>query len=273
MSTATTEALTPYADGKILGGRIGHTGYLVINNPERHNATSLAMWKGAYDVVEQLATDPETRLLIVSGAGGKAFASGADISRFEQERSDPADVDHYQASTARFYSALHQFPKPTIAKINGYCIGGGMALAICCDLRICQEKSRFGVPAAKLGLGYGYDGVERLANVVGTSMAAEIFYTAQQFTSAQAYDMGLVNRVVPDDELDSFVDDYATKITGNAPLTIAAIKQIKLAINSNPEQRDHEMLDTMVKACFDSQDYIEGRRAFMEKRKPRFTGS
>ena len=266
-------SLQEYAEGKILGGREGHVGHLVINNPERHNATSLAMWKGAFEVVEKLAADPEARLLVVSGAGGKAFASGADISKFEEERSDPNDVDHYQASTARFYSALHDFPKPSIAKINGYCIGGGMALAICCDMRICQEKSRFGVPAAKLGLGYGYEGVERLANVVGTSMATEIFYTARQFSSTEAYDMGLVNRVVPDDELDSFVDDYATRISENAPLTIAAIKQIKLAINSTPDKRDHARLEQMVKACFDSEDYIEGRRAFMEKRKPDFKGA
>ncbi|MGB7181069.1 MAG: enoyl-CoA hydratase [Burkholderiaceae bacterium] len=262
-----------YADGKILGGREGKIGRLIINNPERHNATSLAMWKGAFEVVDSLANDPETRMLVVSGNGGKAFASGADISKFEQERSDPNDVDHYQSSTARFYEALYNFPKPTVAKINGYCIGGGMALAVCCDMRICQEKSRFGVPAAKLALGYPYEGVERLANVVGTSMAAEIFYTARQFSSTEAYEMGLVNRVVPDDELDAFVDDYAERISGNAPLTIAAIKQIKLAINAVPTERDHEMLNSMVKACFDSKDYIEGRRAFMEKRKPDFKGS
>lgn len=266
-------SIREYADGKILGGREGNIGHLIINNPERHNATSLAMWKGAFEVVDGLARDPETRLLIVSGNGGKAFASGADISKFEQERSDPNDVDHYQASTARFYEALYHFPRPTLAKINGYCIGGGMALAICCDLRVCQQKSKFGVPAAKLGLGYAYDGVERLANVVGTSMAAEIFYTARQFTAAEAYDMGLVNRVVADDELDSFTQDYATRISENAPLTIAAIKQIKLAINAVPDQRDHDMMARMVKACFDSEDYIEGRRAFMEKRKPAFKGS
>jgi enoyl-CoA hydratase/carnithine racemase len=261
-----------YADGKILGGREGDVGHLIINNPERHNATSLAMWEAAHALVTELADDPQTRLLVVSGKGGKAFASGADISKFEKERADANANAKYQQATGAIYQAVYRFPKPTIAKINGYCIGGGMALAICCDMRICQQKSKFGVPAAKLGLGYGFDGVKRLADVVGTAMAAEIFYTARQFTADEAFAMGLVNRVVADDELDNYVQDYAQTISGNAPMTIAAIKQIKLAINNETDAGRLAEIEAQVQACFDSEDYIEGRRAFMEKRKPAFKG-
>ena len=205
-------ALNEIAGGKILGGREGAVGRLILNNPERHNALSLDMWEGGADLVEEMAADPETRLLVISGAGGKAFAAGADISKFEEERSTPEAVEHYKKTNSRFYAAVTNFPKPVIAKINGYCIGGGLALAICCDLRICEEGARFAVPAAKLGLGYGYDGIKQLANIVGPSMAAEIFYTARQFSSAEAYDMGLVNRVVPVDELEAYVDDYASEL-------------------------------------------------------------
>ena len=265
-------ALKELADGKILGGRDGAVGRLIINNPERHNALSLAMWDGGARLVEEMADDPDTRLLVVSGAGGKAFAAGADISKFEEERSTPEAVEHYKQTNSRFYAAITTFPKPVIAKINGYCIGGGLALAICCDIRICEDGSRFAVPAAKLGLGYGFDGIRQLANIVGPSMAAEIFYTARQFSSAEAFDMGLVNRVVAADELEAYVEDYATRIAENAPLTIAAVKAVKLAIEADPDQRDLAAIEAMVKACFESEDYTEGRKAFMEKRKPNFTG-
>lgn len=265
-------ALNEIADGKILGGREGAVGRLILNNPERHNALSLAMWEGGADLVEQMAADPEARLLVISGAGGKAFAAGADISKFEEERSTPEAVEHYKQTNSRFYSAVTNFPKPVIAKINGYCIGGGLALAICCDIRICEDRSKFAVPAAKLGLGYGFDGIRQLSNIVGPSMAAEIFYTARQFSSAEAYDMGLVNRVVPAHELDAYVEDYETRIAQNAPMTIAGVKAIKLAIESDPDQRDLNAIEDMVRACYESQDYIEGRTAFMEKRKPKFIG-
>jgi len=264
--------LNEYADGKILAGTHAHVGRLVVNNPARHNAISLEMWDAAASVIAEMATDDAVRLLVISGAGGKAFASGADISKFESERATAEAVSHYQATSTHFYDTLENFPKPSIAAIRGYCIGGGLALAVCCDLRLCEERSRFGVPAARLGVGYGFSGIKRLTRLVSTSMAQEIFYTARQFSAQEAYDMGLVNRVLPDAMFDGFVDDYAQRICENAPLTIAAVKAVTLDIHRDPADRDLDRLDRMVQACFDSEDYVEGRRAFMEKRPPRFRG-
>lgn len=268
----TPDSLKDYADGKIRAGTLDRVGYLVINNPSRHNAISLDMWDAAGEVVRSMADDDEVRLLIVSGAGGKAFASGADISKFESERGTKEAIAHYQAISARFYNALDNFPKPSLAAIRGYCIGGGLALAVSCDIRVCEERSRFGIPAARLGVGYGYAGIKRLTRLISTSMAQELFYTARQFSAQEAYDMGLVNRVLPDSLFEASVDDYANRIRENAPLTVAAVKAVTLDIHRDAAQRDLDRLDRLVNACFESEDYIEGRRAFMEKRKPVFKG-
>ena len=264
--------LTEYAEGKILTGVVENVGHVVINNPERHNAISLEMYQAAAEQVAQMATDAETRLLVIQGAGGKAFASGADISKFERERSSSEQVQIYNLATAKFYDAVFNFPKPTLAKINGYCIGGGVGLAVACDVRICEDRSRFAVPASKLGVGYGFTGVKRLAELVGGSMVKEIFYTARQFTATEAYEMGLVNRVMPPQTLSAYVDDYAKRITENAPLTMASIKAITQELQKPEGERDLDAINAQVKTCFDSEDYIEGRRAFMEKRKPAFQG-
>lgn len=264
--------LNSHADGKLLSGSKDHIGYVVINNAERHNAIGLEMWVAAAEVLEAMASDSDIRALVVTGAGGKAFASGADISKFEKERSTKQDVAKYGETSGRFYAALDSFPKPTMAVIRGYCIGGGLALAICCDIRLCTEASRFGVPAAKLGVGYGYSGIKRLTQLVNIASAREIFFTARQFSAEEALGMGLVNRVLPESDLDEYATDYLNRISENAPLTIAAVKAVTLAIEQNESERDLDKLDEMVTACFNSEDYIEGRRAFMEKRKPVFKG-
>ncbi|MFN0263719.1 enoyl-CoA hydratase [Tepidamorphus sp. 3E244] len=264
--------LKDHADGKIRCGRIGPVGHLVINNPERRNALSLNMWRACAEVLAELSADEATRLLIVSGAGGKAFASGADISRFGDERSTAADVETYAAVSSSVYEAIESFPKPVIAKIEGYCVGGGLALAVCCDIRICGEDSRFALPAARLGLGYGYAAQKRLADVVGTAYAGEILFTARQFSADEAAGMGLVNRVLPRSELDAYVDDYAARIAENAPLTVGLAKAGKLAIKKGASAEEIERLNDMALRCYASDDYTEGRRAFMEKRKPDFTG-
>ena len=257
---------------KILCERDGAVGRLIFNNPARLNAVSLEMWEAAEGVVRDLADDAAIRVIVITGAGGKAFVSGADISKFEAERATAEAMAHYDDVVARASQAIRETVKPTIAMIRGYCIGGGVGLAICCDLRICTETSRFGVPAARLGVGYGMDGLRRLIELVGPAFAKEIFFTARQFSAQEALAMGLVNRVVADAELEAFVDDYAQMIADNAPLTLRSVKRIVGEAMKDETERDLEACDRALRACFDSQDYIEGRRAFMEKRPPEFAG-
>jgi enoyl-CoA hydratase len=258
---------------KVLSRKEGRVGYVVFNNPERHNAVSLEMWEMVGRALNDFANDSEIRVVVLTGAGGKAFVSGADISRFESERAREEAVARYNAAVEKSYSAIHEFPKPTIAMIRGYCIGGGLGLAVCCDLRICTEGSRFSIPAANLGLGYGFPGLKRLVDVVGPSFTKEMFFTARQFDAAEARGMGLVNRVVADGELEEVVKGYAETIAANAPLTIESVKFIVGEVTKDAGERDLKRVAELVAACFASQDYIEGRRAFLEKRKPIFTGS
>jgi len=257
----------------MLSRKDGRVGYVIYNNTERHNAVSLDMWEAAVGILDNFRNDKDINVVVVTGAGGKAFVSGADISKFEKERSGEEAVARYNAIVEKSYAAFHEFPKPTIAMIRGYCIGGGMGLATCCDLRICTEGSKFAVPAAKLGLGYGYPGLKRLVDIVGPSFAMEIFYTARQFTAADALAMGLVNQVVPDGELETYVKDYAVMISGNAPLTIKAVKATVAEVVKEDSKRNITRSAALVDACFKSSDYEEGRKAFMEKRKPVFTGT
>jgi enoyl-CoA hydratase/carnithine racemase len=252
-------------DEKIIGRTEGPTGHVIINNPAKLNAVSLDMWDAVFGLLTRYAEDPAIRVVVVSGAGGKAFMSGADISKFETQQ-------RYDAISSRSYDLMYNFPKPTIAKVMGYCIGGGMNFAGCCDLRFCNEGARFGVPAAKLGLGYGYERVRRLAESIGLPKTLEVIYTGRQFSAQEALDMGFVQRVVPDGELDAAVAETANTIAQNAPLTIALAKAAARELGKPEAKRDLARLESMVKACFDSQDYVEGRRAFMEKRKPDFRG-
>jgi enoyl-CoA hydratase/carnithine racemase len=258
---------------KMLSRKEGQVGYMIFNNPERRNAVSLEMWDAAAAILDDFVKDDNIRVVVLAGAGGKAFVSGADISKFESERSSEEAVARYNAAVERANTTIYTFPKPTIAMIQGYCIGGGLGLAVCCDLRICSADSRFAIPAAKLGLGYGYPGIKRLADIVGPSFAKEIFYTARQFDAAEAQMMGLVNRVLPAADLEAYVKNYADTIGENAPLTVAAVKFIANETVKDESKRDLAQCAAMVKHCFGSKDYIEGRRAFMEKRKPAFTGT
>ncbi|MGE3147771.1 MAG: enoyl-CoA hydratase [Pseudorhodoplanes sp.] len=251
----------------------GPVGHVIFNNPARHNAVSLEMWEAAAAMLADCEKDPEIRVVVVSGAGGKAFVSGADISKFGSERATQEAVATYNAATERLYGTLHAFPKPTIAMIRGYCIGGGFGLAASCDIRIATPQSRFAVPAAKLGLGYDYAGLIRIVGIIGPAFAKEIFFTARQFDAEETRQMGFLNRIVPDAEIEAYVRGYADMIAGNAPLTIAAAKFAVGEALKDESQRDVARARALVRACFDSADYVEGRTAFLEKRKPVFTGS
>lgn len=257
---------------KMLAHKEQHVGRIIFNNPARHNAVSLEMWQGLADAAQAFAADPEIRVVIVQGAGEKAFVSGADISEFEGQRDSAEATHHYDAVAAKGMQALKRLNKPTLALIQGFCIGGGLAVALNCDIRIASEASKFAVPAAKLGLGYEFEGVRKLVDVVGPSFAQEIFFTARQFTAPEALAMGLINRMVPVAELHDYVQNYADMIAGNAPLTVASIKTIVGEIVKDDALRDVGLCDRLVAACFDSEDFREGRTAFMAKRKPQFKG-
>lgn len=258
---------------KMLSRKENGIGWMILNNPERHNAISLEMWNAAFEIMADFRADPSVRVMVLTGAGGKAFASGADISKFKDERQEAEAVAHYQATTQKAYDQLLGMPVPTIAMIRGYCIGGGTAVAVCCDIRICTENARFGVPAAKLGLGYGMNRAKPLVDLVGPAYAKEMFFTGRHFDAREAEKMGLVNRVVPDDKLESVVEELAKTIAENAPLTVKCAKLVVGEVLKDPKDRDVAATERAVEACFKSADYKEGQAAFMEKRKPRFIGA
>jgi len=263
---------TPATTEKLIAKKEGAIGWVIFNNPQKRNAMSLEMHEAAAAALNAYAKDPEVRVVILRGEGDKAFVSGADISQFKERRSSMEQVRAVDAISERTNKAIRECPKPTIAMIRGYCMGGGLGLAVACDLRIAADDSRFGVPAAKLGVGYRFMGIRRLAELVGPQFTTEIFYTGRQFTAQEALQMGLVNRLLPAAELDKYVMDHAATLAGNAPLTLAAVKQCLIELRKDPADRDLDLCQEMVEACFASQDYIEGRTAFMEKRKPAFKG-
>jgi enoyl-CoA hydratase/carnithine racemase len=257
---------------KILARKAGGIGWLTFNQPERRNAISLVMWDAVAQAAEDFANDPEVRVVVMSGAGGKAFASGADISEFEKARADAAAEKAYAQRSHRARDLLAGLEVPLIAMIQGYCIGGGLATALQADLRIASSDSRFGIPAARLGVSYGYNSLMQLTALVGPAMAKEIMFLGRQYTAAQALAMHLVNQVVEPDELLATVEQIAAEIVRNAPLSIRASKIAIDQIAGDPERRDPALVEAADRTCFDSADYKEGRRAFMEKRPPQFHG-
>ena len=257
---------------KLIAKKDGNIGWVIFNQPAKHNAVSFEMWEALPVILKEMEEDDDVRLVILRGAGEKAFISGADISQFGEKRSSTEAVLAYNAAADAAGKALQECTKPTLAMVRGYCIGGGTAIAVYCDLRIAADDTRYAVPAAKLGLGYRYGGVERLSALVGPAFTAEIFFTGRQFNAQEALAMGLVNRVVPAAELESYVLDYAKTICNNAPLTITSIKRHLIEWHKDSAKRDLKLAQQLVDACYVSADYKEGRTAFMEKRKPAFTG-
>lgn len=252
-------------------------GWVTFNNPARHNALSLEMWQGMGDIFEHFETNPAVRTAVMTGAGGKAFVSGADISEFDKKRSSAAQRREYGKIAERGTRAMARFSKPLIAMIDGYCIGGGLATALAADIRFATPNSSFGIPAAKLGLGYEYEGLAKLCNLVGPARARDIMLSARFFPTSEAAEMGLVNFTVDvsadKDALLKAVTDYATRVAGNAPMTTGAAKAAINAWERGGREEEVRQVKAMVDACFDSNDYKEGRAAFAAKRKPAFKGS
>ena len=257
--------------GRIRTERRGAVGVLLFDHPERRNAISGEMWSQIPAAAAELGADPEIRVVVLRGAGDVAFVSGADISEFERQRTGDS-AQAYDAQTARAFAALTGLERPVLAAVHGFCVGGGLALALTADVRYAAEDARFAIPAARLGLGYGMSGVEALVQLIGPSAAKELFFTAQRFDASWALRTGLVNAVLPKADLDAHVEETAQRIADNAPLTLRAIKLCARELTRPHGMRDAEATLRAVQTCFESEDYREGVRAFLEKRPPLFRG-
>src|SRR3954464_1601019 len=261
-----------FADGKILQSVTDGVGVITFNNPAKRNAMSLDMWEGLGNALVELRDNDDVRVVIMVGAGDKAFVSGADISQFEKVRHNAAASEEYSKKSEAQRALLANYPKPIIACIRGFCLGGGMQVAMAADIRIASDNSQFGIPAAKLGIAYGYDGLRHLVSLVGPSWARLIMYTGMKIDAAEALRIGLVERVLPDAGLWDATMEIARTISGNAPLAIKAAKDTIAEVLKDESKRDMDAIKRIGTACMDSEDFREGRTAFMEKRKPQFKG-
>ena len=257
---------------KILVKIEGQVAWPTFNAPEKRNAICLEMWQGIGDALESFENNSDIRVVVLQGAGGKSFAAGADISEFDQHRGNAQQKKEYGKISQRANYWLKNLSKPLIAKIDGYCIGGGLAIALDADIRFASSYSSFAIPAGRLGLGYEYEGLAKLAHIVGPACARDILFSARRLDAQEALKIGLVNFVT--DSLESDLSDYLERIVANAPLTIKAAKlAVNYFENPNTKNTDYNELKNAVNACFDSEDYREGRRAFSEKRLPKFVGN
>ena len=250
----------------------GSTLHIRFNNPERHNALSVDMWEAVPPLLAQAERDERVRLVVFSGAGEKAFVSGADITQFEDMRAAREAVARYELMAEQALMGIHDCAKPTLACIRGWCIGGGVNVAMSCDIRIAASDAVFSIPAARLGLGYRYSAMKNLVDLVGPGVAKDLFFTARRIDAQEAKSVGLVSRVCAPQELDTLLAEYRAALAANAPLTVRAGKAIMAEILKPSPEVDHEKCRALIRGCFDSEDYAEGRRAFMEKRKPVFKG-
>lgn len=270
-----TAALPPLGTQRILAHVQDGIGWITFNQPERRNAMSLDMWTGLGIAAEAFDRDPAVRAVVLRGAGGKAFVSGADISEFEAHRANATQKKTYDEVAARGHAGLARLAKPLIAMIEGYCVGGGLAIALAADIRFATAGSRFAIPAARLGLGYDYRGLSALARLVGPSVAKDILFSARFVEPDEALRMGLVNFVTDVAQIEDQVRAYAARIAANAPLTVNAAKAAMRLFEQYSDGADAQQtarVAALVAHCFDSDDYKEGRWAFMEKRTPQFKG-
>ncbi len=258
--------------GRVIGGIRNGVAELLFDSEARRNAISVAMAQQAAELLADFAANPDVRLLVVRGAGDKSFISGADISEFEKVRKDAETAALYSHLSSRMYSSVRDFPKPTIARIRGFCFGGGMGLAAACDLRIASDDALFSIPAARLGIAYRPDFIAWLNDMIGAARLKEMLITGRRYKADEALAIGLVHRVAPASEFDAFFADYVATIADNAPLSTAASKVVINEVADQMRHVDMEKCRAISDACSNSADFQEGRRAFMEKRRPVFTG-
>ena len=272
METIADARARDYAGGKMRAAVQDGVGVVTFNQPEKRNAMSIEMWEGLGQILDAFEADPSVRVVVLTGAGDKAFVSGADISQFEKNRANADAQAEYERLTSGGRAKLGAFPKPTIARIRGFCLGGGLAIAMQADLRVAAEGSQFGIPAARLGIAYGFDGLTKLVQLVGAAHARMILYTAERIDAREAERIGLINKAVPEAELDQAALGIARRVAENAPLSIRASKLTISEVVKDAGERDLDAVVRATAACFDSADYREGRTAFLEKRRPRFQG-
>lgn len=258
---------------KMTAEKEGGIGWMTFNNPARRNAMSLEMWEAVEAILDDFEADNDIKVIVMKGAGDKAFVSGADISEFKERRNNAEAAAEYARISEGARARMNAVKKPFIAMIQGYCLGGGMAVAMAADMRFASTDSQFGIPAARLSIAYGIDGLHKLVHLVGPAMASEIMFTARRVEPEEAQRIGLINRAVPVEGLESTVREIAETICRNAPLSINASKYTIGQILTDKEDRDYDEIKRLSKQCFDSNDYKEGREAFMEKRSPVFTGT
>ena len=260
------------SEGRLLVKKLGAVGWIVFDQPAKRNAINDAMWRGIAPAVAQFEADPEVRCIAFRGSGTEAFAAGADISEFDQIRSAKSAVTEYDNLLDQVLHSIQGSPKPSVAMIYGFCLGGGLEIALACDLRYCAGSAQFGIPAAKLGLAYNVEGHKRLFETVGHARAREIMFLGRRYPADEALAMGLVHRVFEDAKLEEGVHEIIQTLCDNAPLSIANSKTILEEYAKSSGLADAEKMKASIERCAKSADYQEGRRAFMEKRKPRFRG-
>lgn len=258
--------------GRIEADSTGGELRIRISNAKRFNAMTLAMWEDLARVVKAVDDDQGIRVVVLSGDGNKAFASGADISEFATHRDDPEQSARFSAAVHAAQEALSNCRHPTVAIIRGVCMGGGMTLAMACDLRYCTNGARFRMPAGRVGLGYDSDGIKRFVNTLGASRTADLFFTARTFDGHEASRIGLVHESFDSDVFETITRKRIDAITSLAPLTLRAVKLALRHVMNESGAPDKRFVDEAIQACFRSQDYTEGQQAFLEKREPKFTG-